>query len=68
MIPQRGDQGIGSQLLTAAIATLRVRGAAEMHINVDEIDHDTRRFYERRGFTNVLPGAGYRMVCSLREF
>ncbi len=31
-----------------------------MHINVDEVDTDARRFYERYGFLNFVPGTGYR--------
>jgi hypothetical protein len=34
-----------------------------MHINVDEVDTDTRRFYERHGFVNIEEGADYRMLC-----
>jgi GNAT superfamily N-acetyltransferase len=66
--PGLRDQGIGSALLTASIDRARSRGAEEMHINVDEIDVDTRRFYERHGFINTEPGADCRMLCYLREF
>jgi hypothetical protein len=38
-----------------------------MHINVDEEDTDTRRFYERHGFRNMLPGSDYRMLFYERE-
>lgn len=31
------------------------------------IDVDTRRFYERHGFTDIEPGTNYRMLCYLRE-
>ena len=34
-----------------------------MHINVDEVDTDTRRFYERHGFVNIQAGEDYRMLC-----
>ena len=61
------DQGIGTQLLLQSIAAVQARGACEVHINVDEVDLDTRRFYERHGFTNIQPGADYRMLCYLRE-
>ena len=33
-----------------------------MHIGVDEVDTDTRRFYECHGFVNILPGTDYRML------
>lgn len=65
--PELRDQGIGTALLQTAVLHVRERGGAEMHINVDEVDTDTRRFYERHGFTNVQPGTDYRMLCYLRE-
>ena len=64
---QRG-RGIGTELLLDAIEQMRARGSEEMHINVDEIDEDTRSFYERHGFTNIQPGEDYRMLCYLWEF
>jgi ribosomal protein S18 acetylase RimI-like enzyme len=65
--PDLRDQGIGTKLLLEAVDAVRARGACEVHINVDEVDVDTRRFYERHGFTNIQPGADYRMLCYLRE-
>ena len=65
--PDLRDQGIGTALLKTAMLRARERGGAEMHINVDEVDTDTRRFYERHGFTNIEPGKDYRMLCYLRE-
>lgn len=65
--PTLRDKGIGTLVLTEAIRLVRDRGAGEMHINVDEVDEDTRRFYERHGFVNVEPGEDYRMLCYLRE-
>lgn len=65
--PDLRDQGIGTALLKTALLRARERGAAEMHINVDEVDTDTRRFYERHGFTNIQPGQDYRMLCYLRD-
>jgi GNAT superfamily N-acetyltransferase len=53
--------------LLAAIDLVRSRGAGEIHINVDEVDEDTRRFYERHGFTNIEPGEDYRMLIYLRQ-
>lgn len=66
--PDLRGRGLGTELLQEAVRSVRQRGCAEMHINVDEIDTDTRRFYERHGFTNVPPGEDYRMLCYLREF
>jgi GNAT superfamily N-acetyltransferase len=65
--PELRDHGIGTRLLLAALDEVRERGAIEMHINVDEVDVDTRRFYERHGFTNIEPGEDYRMLFYLRE-
>lgn len=67
VVPALRDRGIGTLLLTTAITDVRAKGAAEVHINVDEVDVDTRRFYERHGFVNVHPGKDYRMLCYLRE-
>lgn len=66
--PALRDRGIGSLLLTQSIELVRSRNAGEIHINVDEIDVDTRRFYERHGFVNIQPGEDHRMLCYLREF
>lgn len=63
VVPPRRDQGIGTALLAEARRLVRERGAPEMHINVDEVDADTRRFYERHGFVNIEPGTDYRMLC-----
>ena len=65
--PDLRDQGIGTELLLGSIEAVQERGACEVHINVDEVDVDTRRFYERHGFSNIQPGADYRMLCYLRE-
>jgi ADP-ribose pyrophosphatase YjhB (NUDIX family)/ribosomal protein S18 acetylase RimI-like enzyme len=67
VVPELRDQGIGSALLTTAVDRFRAQGVGEIHINVDEIDTDTRRFYERHGFTNIEPGEDYRMLCYIRE-
>ena len=60
--PHLRDRGIGTALLQGFLAACRERHAGEMHINVDEVDTDTRRFYERHGLRNVLPGTDYRML------
>jgi GNAT superfamily N-acetyltransferase len=65
--PELRDRGVGTRLLLAALDEVRERGAIEMHINVDEVDVDTRRFYERHGFTNIEPGEDYRMLFYLRQ-
>jgi ribosomal protein S18 acetylase RimI-like enzyme len=65
--PALRGQGIGTALLEEAIRLVRERDGEEMHINVDEVDTDARRFYERHGFVNIEAGADYRMLCYLRE-
>ncbi len=65
--PDLRDQGLGTALVEAAVELVRAREGGEIHINVDEIDVDTRRFYERHGFTNVQPGEDYQMLFYLRE-
>lgn len=67
VVPTLRDRGIGTALLAAAGRRAREQGAPEMHINVDEVDTDTRRFYERHGFVNVEPGKDYRMLCYIQE-
>lgn len=67
VVPRFRDRGIGTLLLTEAIAETRARGSVEMHIGVDEEDSDTRRFYERHGFVNVQPGTDFRILLYLRE-
>lgn len=67
VVPDLRDGGIGTVLLTRAVEEVRRRDAIEVHINVDEVDVDTRRFYERHGFVNIEPGTEYRMLCYLRE-
>ncbi|REJ06482.1 GNAT family N-acetyltransferase [Microbacterium bovistercoris] len=54
--PSRRSRGIGALLLDRAVQESRARDAGEMHINVDSPDVDARRFYERHGFRNSLPG------------
>lgn len=63
VVPALRDRGIGTAILTEARRLTREQGAPEMHINVDEVDTDTRRFYERHGFVNIEEGHDYRMLC-----
>ena len=62
VVPERRDQGIGTEILALLRQLVRELGSPEMHINVDEVDTDTRRFYERHGFVNIEEGANYRML------
>lgn len=63
VVPPLRDQGIGTALLDRAREAVAEQGAPELHINVDEVDADTRRFYERHGFTNIERPADGRMLC-----
>jgi GNAT superfamily N-acetyltransferase len=54
--PGLRGQGIGSLLLEAAETETRRRGGELLEINVDGVDHDARRFYERHGYRNTEPG------------
>lgn len=67
VLPRLRDQGIGTVMLDAVVEFARSEGSEEIHIGVDEIDTDTRRFYERHGFVNIQPGEDFRMLMYLRE-
>ena len=58
--PHLRDRGVGTALLSAAVDLVRSRHGGEIHINVDEVDVDTRRFYERHGFVAVERTDGLR--------
>lgn len=67
VVPALRGRGIGSAILAVARQLVLERGAPEMHINVDEVDTDTRRFYERHGFVNIEEGADHRMLCYIGQ-
>lgn len=62
VVPDLRDRGIGTQILDLSRRLVRELGSPEMHIGVDEVDVDTRRFYERHGFVNIEEGVDYRML------
>jgi GNAT superfamily N-acetyltransferase len=62
VVPDRRDQGIGTVILDLCRRLAHDLGSPEMHIGVDEVDVDTRRFYERHGFLNIEEGVDYRML------
>ena len=68
VVPDLRGGLIGTRILEQTIEVLTARGVHEMHINVDEIDEEARRFYERHGFVNIEPGNDYRMLCYVKEF
>jgi len=67
VVPELRDSGIGTAILAAARRLVREQGSPEMHINVDEVDADTRRFYERHGFVNIEEGVEHRMLCYIGQ-
>lgn len=50
VVPPLRSGGIGTALMALIEATCRERAVEQMEINVDEGDHDARRFYERHGY------------------
>ena len=56
--PDRRNGGVGSALIASLRAEAALRGVEHLEINVDEGDHDARRFYERHGFSPVDPDSG----------
>jgi hypothetical protein len=69
--PARGPGGTERvaylTLLQRGLRLCRERSAGEMQTNVNEADTDSRRFYERHGFLNVLPGTNCRMLFYEQE-
>lgn len=63
--PGQRNEGIGTALIRAAMREVLARDAGEVQINVDEVDTDARRFYERHGFTNIEQGS--RMLLYIQE-
>lgn len=53
VVPGMRGRGHGSALLRAAIREVQSRHGEELHVPVDEVDADARRFYARHGFTHV---------------
>lgn len=62
VVPGLRDHGIGTLILDLCRRLAFEKGSPEMHIGVDEVDVDTRRFYERHGFVNIEAGVDYRML------
>jgi GNAT superfamily N-acetyltransferase len=64
--PALRSHGAGTALLAELMAEARRRNALEVLINVDEPDHDARRFYERHGYSCLDPDADTTMLCYLQ--
>ncbi|MBC2932284.1 GNAT family N-acetyltransferase [Nocardioides sp. zg-1228] len=63
VVPALRSRGVGTRILALCRDLARDLGSPEMHINVDEVDTDTRRFYERHGFATIEEGSEHRMLC-----
>ena len=62
VVPALRSRGIGTQVLDLCRRLARELGSPEMHIGVDEVDLDARRFYERHGFLTIEAGVDHRML------
>ena len=56
ILPERRSEGIGSQLIAAALQTCRQRQSAHLTICVNTDNPRAHALYERLGFTD--PGVG----------
>ena len=65
--PARRGQGLGRELMQAALRAARDRGADTMDIGVDEPDLAARHLYESLGFTNRSGGDGPLMYVYEQE-
>ena len=65
--PDSRGQGIGTSMIAALFDRARDDGWGPIEVNVDEFDHDARRFYERHGFANTEPGSDERELYYSRE-
>jgi ribosomal protein S18 acetylase RimI-like enzyme len=65
--PDRRGQGLGRDLMEAALGAARERGADTMDIGVDEPDVAARRLYESLGFSNRSGGDGPLMYVYERD-
>lgn len=71
-VPAQRGNSVGTALMRALDAFVERRRIGEVMINVDEVDVDARRFYERHGFTHLDPtavaaGEPAQMLCYVRE-
>jgi GNAT superfamily N-acetyltransferase len=57
VVPERRRAGIGTAIIDELLAMSRARAVDLIEINVDEVDGDARRFYERHGFSSTEPGS-----------
>jgi GNAT superfamily N-acetyltransferase len=67
VVPGQRGRGLGSALLAATEAVVRQRGGELLEINVDAVDTDARRFYERHGYADTEPDQDQPMLYYYRE-
>lgn len=60
-------RGIGTAIMDLVETAVSKADVTEIQINVDEVDVDARRFYEKRGFSHYEDGNDYRMFCYIKE-
>lgn len=65
--PALRGQGLGRELMDAALNEARSRGADTMNIEVDEPDLAARHLYQSLGFSNRAGGEGSLMYVYERE-
>lgn len=65
--PEFRNRGMGSTLLAHAETEVRRRGGQLLEVNVDGVDIDARRFYERHGYSNNEPGDDQPLLYYYRE-
>lgn len=67
VVPAQRSHGIGARLIELLESVCHDRGVELVEINVDEGDHDTRRFYERLGYHCTDPGDDERALYYFRS-
>ena len=65
--PDWRGRGVGSAMIGALLTRAGSKNWGLVEINVDEFDHDARRFYERHGFASTEPGSDERALYYSRE-
>jgi GNAT superfamily N-acetyltransferase len=65
--PEHRGRGIGSVMIGAVEHEVRGRGGEVLEIEVDGVDADARRFYERHGYACIEPGETEPMLHYYRE-
>jgi ribosomal protein S18 acetylase RimI-like enzyme len=58
--PDRRGGGHGSAMIERLLADAAASGVSAVEINVDEVDVDAQRFYERHGFSGMDAATGER--------